>query len=188
MTVRRWFFHASVSSVLILAVGSCAPTAEDPDEDVSSATESRLIEAPAAARVRSARRAFNQAIVERDLDVIDALLMPTYHIVTGRSTQYEGHDANVAMWRTMFATDSTMLYVRTARAVRVNDTFGLAEELGDWAGNYTANGQPGEASGVYAAKWQRSTDGRWLLQSEVFTTLECSGGSEACRPPDPIGN
>lgn len=181
-------FRASFSLGLILVGAACAPGAEAPGEERASASAAQFIEAPAAAQVRSARAAFNQAIVERDLDVIDALLMPTYHIVTGRSSQDDGHDANVAVWETMFAADTTMLYVRTPREVRVSDTFGLAEELGNWAGNYTANGQPGEASGVYAAKWQLSTDGRWLLQSEVFTTLECSGGPEACRPPDPTGN
>jgi ketosteroid isomerase-like protein len=144
-------------------------------------------DSPAGSAVRDARAAFNAAIVNRDLAAIDGLLMSSYHIVTGRSVQDAGHDSNLAVWESMFASDSTMLYVRTPREIRVNDDFGLAEELGDWAGNYTSNGQPGEASGVYSAKWQRAADGRWLLQSEVFTTLRCAGGVEACRPPDPIG-
>jgi CubicO group peptidase (beta-lactamase class C family)/ketosteroid isomerase-like protein len=148
--------------------------------------ESSSLEASAQAAIRAARDLFNQAIVDRDLGAIDGLLMGTYHIVSGRSSQDSGHDANVAVWRTIFDSDPDVLYVRTPRKVRVNKEFGLAEELGNWAGNYTSNGHPGEASGVYAAKWQRAEDGRWLLQSEVFTTLECSGGPEVCRGPDPI--
>ena len=113
---------------------------------------------------------------------------PGYHIVTGRNAQFDGLDANVVVWENMFATDSTVIYVRTAREVRVNGEYGLAEELGDWTGSYTSDGFPGEAGGVYAAKWQRATDGRWLLQSEVFTTLECSGGPVVCSPPEQVAS
>jgi hypothetical protein len=40
-----------------------------------------------------------------------------------------------------------------------------------------------QASGVYAAKWQRTDNGEWVLQAEVFTTLTCDG---PCKKPDPI--
>jgi ketosteroid isomerase-like protein len=169
--------HARLLVATALFVVACGPVAETPGAEPLEAVE-----------IRAARRSFNEAIASRDLDVISALLMPTYHIVTGRSAQSEGHDANVAAWQDMFATDSTMIYVRSTREVRVNREFGLAEELGDWTGSYTSDGFPGEAGGVYAAKWQRATDGRWLLQSEVFTTLECSGGLETCSPPDPVAS
>ena len=56
----------------------------------------RVAESPKAAEIREARRSFNEAIANRDLDLISALLMPTYHIVTGRSAQFDGHDANPA--------------------------------------------------------------------------------------------
>jgi hypothetical protein len=42
------------------------------------------------------------------------------------------------------------------------------------------------ASGVYAAKWQRATNGEWVLQVEVFTTLHCTGPDSGCVRPDPI--
>jgi len=56
----------------------------------------RVAESPQATEISEARRSFNEAIANRDLDLISALLMPTYHIVTGRSTQFDGHDANPA--------------------------------------------------------------------------------------------
>ena len=56
----------------------------------------RVAESPQATEIREARRSFNEAIANRDLDLISALLMPTYHIVTGRSAQFDGHDANPA--------------------------------------------------------------------------------------------
>ncbi|MCH2472228.1 MAG: IS3 family transposase, partial [Gemmatimonadetes bacterium] len=56
----------------------------------------RVAESPQATEISEARRSFNEAIANRDLDLISALLMPTYHIVTGLSAQFDGHDANPA--------------------------------------------------------------------------------------------
>jgi 7,8-dihydropterin-6-yl-methyl-4-(beta-D-ribofuranosyl)aminobenzene 5'-phosphate synthase len=138
------------------------------------------------ADIRAARRSFNEAIARKDAAAIAAVLAPTYHLVTGRSDQSHGAQAEREKWATRFVADPTVVYVRTPRAVRVNEDWGLGEETGDWQGSYTTAGQRASANGVYAAKWQRSVDGRWLLQSEVFTTLKCEGAPVACVPPEPI--
>ena len=121
----------------------------------------------------------------RDTAVIAALLLPSYHLVTGRSVQSHGVSEEVAILQGMFA-DSTLLYVRRTREVRANPAWGLAEELGDWTGRLTAPDGPVRVNGSYAAKWQRDTGGAWRLQSEVFTTLRCEGGPQGCKPPDPV--
>lgn len=136
--------------------------------------------------VRDARARFNAAIVERDAAAIGRLLAPGYHIVTGRSDHSHGASAEQAKWKERFAADPTVSYLRTPREVRVNEAWGLAEELGDWAGSYAIAGAAAKASGVYSAKWQRTVDGRWLLQAEVFTTMRCEGPAAACVPPEPI--
>ena len=138
------------------------------------------------AAIRAAREEFNAAIMRRDPDAIVRLLAPGYHIVTGRSDQSHGVANEREKWEARFAADPTVTYRRTPREVRVNEAWGLAEETGDWAGTYTTSGNRAKASGVYAAKWQRAVDGRWLLQTEVFTTLACEGAAVACPPPDPI--
>lgn len=137
--------------------------------------------------VRAAREEFNAAIGRRDPDGIARLLAPGYHIVTGRSDQSHGAFAEREKWAARFSADPTVMYLRTPREVRVNEGWGLAEETGDWVGSYTAAGDKARASGVYSAKWQRTLDGRWLIQSEVFTTMACEGSALACPPPDPIG-
>lgn len=137
--------------------------------------------------VRAAREEFNTAIARRDADAIARLLAPGYHIVTGRSDQSHGVGAEREKWAARFAADPTVIYRRTPREVRVNEGWGLAEETGDWEGSYTVAGEKTRASGVYAAKWQRALDGRWLIQSEVFTTMACEGSAAACPTPDPIG-
>lgn len=138
------------------------------------------------AEVRAAREEFNAAIARHDARVIVRLLAPGYHIVTGRSDQSHGAASEGEKWAARFAADPAVTYRRTTREVAVNEKWGLAAESGEWAGSYTAKGGQVRASGVYAAKWQKAEDGRWLIQSEVFTTLSCEGPAAGCPPPDPI--
>ncbi len=138
------------------------------------------------APVRAARTEYNAAILKRDAAAIGRLLAPGYHVVTGRSDQRHGASSQQEQWKERFAADPTVNYLRTPREIRVNEVWGLAEESGDWAGSYTTAGGAAKASGVYSAKWQRSVDGRWLVQAEVFTTMRCEGPAAACAPPEPI--
>lgn len=140
------------------------------------------VQSPAETAIRDARIRFNEALAARDLKVIGSFLLPTYHIVTGRSVQAHGRDSALESWTALFR-DPTLHYIRSTRTVYVNETWGLAEELGDWKGQFTASDGPVRASGVYAAKWQRDDGGRWRLQAEVFTTLACEGGAVGCTPP-----
>lgn len=133
--------------------------------------------------IRKARERFNKAIEKKDAKAIRTLLAPTYHIVTGRSDQNHGAEEEAARWASVFRSDPTAIYVRTPREITINEAWGLAEELGNWKGSYTLNGQLVNASGVYSAKWQRTQNGVWVLQAEVFTTIEFD---EGCAPPEPI--
>lgn len=136
--------------------------------------------------IREARERFNEAIVSRDVETIRSLLAPEYHIVTGRSEQSHGADLEAKRWSERFRTDPTVTYRRTPREVTINEDWGLAEELGNWRGSYTTEGALVHTSGVYAAKWQRTDSGDWVLQAELFTTITCTGPQSGCRPPDPI--
>ena len=133
--------------------------------------------------IRAAREAFNLAIAEKDSKRIRPLLAASYHLVTGRSDQFHGADEEEIRWAQLFQQDPTSVYRRTPREITTNDSWGIAEELGNWQGEYSINGELVRASGVYAAKWQRTTQGNWVLQAEVFTTIKYD---EACIPPDPI--
>lgn len=133
--------------------------------------------------IRKAREKFNIAIANKDAETICALLAPSYHIVTGRSDQFHGQEEEANRWAGVFESDPTAIYVRTTREITVNEAWGLAEELGNWKGSYTINGQLVNASGVYSAKWQKTKNGIWVLQAEVFTTIKFD---EGCVPPDPI--
>ena len=136
--------------------------------------------------IRAVRERFNVAIADKSIETIRTLLAPTYHIVTGRSAQNHGADEEAVRWAEVFREDPTAVYRRTPREITINDEWGIAEELGNWQGSYTAEETLVHASGVYAAKWQRAEDGEWVLQVEVFTTLTCTGPTSGCVRPDPI--
>jgi ketosteroid isomerase-like protein len=133
--------------------------------------------------IRVVREAFNRAIADKDAKGIRPLLAPTYHLITGRSDQFHGADEEEIRWAELFKSDPTAVYRRTPREITTNDSWGISEELGNWQGEYSINGELVRASGVYAAKWQRTTQGNWVLQAEIFTTIKFD---EACIPPDPI--
>ena len=136
--------------------------------------------------IRAVRERFNIAIADKYVEVIRSLLAPTYHIVTGRSAQNHGADEEAVRWAEVFHADPTTIYRRTPREITINEEWRIAEELGKWKGSYTAEGTLIHASGVYAAKWQRTVEGEWVLQVEVFTTLTCTGPVTGCVRPDPI--
>jgi ketosteroid isomerase-like protein len=133
--------------------------------------------------IREARERFNIAIANKDSESIRTLLAPSYHIVTGRSDQNHGQDEEAKRWSNVFLSDPTAIYRRTPREIRINESWGIAEELGNWQGSYTLEGKIVNASGVYSAKWQRTKNNHWVLQAEVFTTINFD---EACVPPDSI--
>ena len=171
--------------LLVAALAGCGPQSSAADGDEPDAPGSTVVEPPAADSVRAARAAFNRAIAAMEIAPIEALVMEDNLLVTGRSAIHVGAESHLTLWRGDFASpEGSYLYVRSPREVRVSSVFGLAEELGDWVGRPRSDDGSGEASGVYAAKWQRDVDGSWRLQSEVFTTLACRG--PLCEPPDPI--
>ena len=133
--------------------------------------------------IRAAREAFNHAIAEKDAKRIRPLLAASYHLVTGRSDQFHGADEEEIRWAELFQNDPTAIYRRTPREITANDSWGIAEELGNWQGEYSINGNLVRVSGVYAAKWQRTQNNNWVLQAEVFTTIKYD---ESCVPPVPI--
>lgn len=138
------------------------------------------------AEIRAARSHFNQAIEARDPAALAGLFAPDYHLVTGRGDQFHGSSEHVELWRQTFRDDPTFGCQRTPERIDVNPEWGLAQETGRWICTQTVDGEPGQYAGVYAARWQRAVDSKWLLQSEVFTTLTCDGPAAACRPPDPV--
>ena len=73
-----------------------------------------------------------------------------------------------------------LIYQREAVSVQVSPNWRLACEEGRWSGHPGSVANAPVIAGRYAAQWVRR-DGRWLIRSEVFVALSCSGA--ACNLP-----
>lgn len=169
------FTVTKIVSLIALTLAAAPPAF--PEGSVSQDDESQI---------RQARQVFNQAIRDQDFDAIVQFSAPDYHLISGRSVQIHGKDAVRDLWETYLASAEEVYCQRDTREIRVNTPWGLAEELGDWKCYSSNQGEPVHASGVYAAKWQRSKSNQWLIQSEVFTTMGCDGPETGCKPPAAI--
>lgn len=84
--------------------------------------------------------------------------------------ELDGPVGTAKRWSASFDADPIVCYRRRTRELRVSQQFACAEELGNWVGKYSLNEHVILAAGVYSAKWQLQSDGKWLIQTEVFTT------------------
>lgn len=123
----------------------------------------------AVAEIRAARLAQNRALAAGQLDSAASFWTRDVVAVTSRGGVLRGKD----QYQGAFAGDSTMVYVRRPATIEVASAWPLAWEEGHWSGHRGAGG-PAVIGGRYAAQWHR-IDGRWLIRSEVFVALTCSG-------------
>lgn len=121
--------------------------------------------------IAAARNALNRAIVAKDANAIADLLAEAYHVVTALNSQRSGREESRKAWEEMFVSDPAATFERIPAQIEVNEELGMAQETGVWTGRFRAGADPVNVSGVYAAKWERAPDGRWLLLAEVFTPL-----------------
>lgn len=118
-----------------------------------------------------ARKRYNDAIFHRNVDAICKFLAPDYFVMTAQGVQSRGIPEQIQRWSASFESDPIVCYRRRTRDLRISKQFGCAEELGNWVGKYSLNQSVIFVTGVYSAKWQKQKDGKWLIQSEVFTIL-----------------
>jgi ketosteroid isomerase-like protein len=130
-----------------------------------------------AAAVRAARTAQNAAIAQHDLERVASYWTDDVVIRSALGRVIQGRDG----YRAVLGGDSITLYRRQPDRVDVsdNDRWPLAFESGTWTGSDPRSGRP-LIRGRYAAQWIKR-DGRWLIRSEVFVALGCSGAG--CSRP-----
>ncbi|MDI1360865.1 DUF4440 domain-containing protein [Methylotenera sp.] len=122
--------------------------------------------------IKFARRLHNEAILDRDVNAICSFLTTDYYVVTGKGVKSQGIEEQRKRWQAAFAQDPIMLYRRKTKKIHTRNSLKVAEEIGIWTGKYTAEQKKvALVAGVYAAKWQKQTNGLWLIQAEIFTTL-----------------
>ena len=76
-----------------------------------------------------------------------------------------------------------IVYQRLTDEVDASAQWPLAFETGHWEGHLATVAGPVVLTGRYSAQWVKR-DGQWLIRSEVFVALGCSGiGCESKAVP-----
>ena len=129
------------------------------------------------AQIRAARKRSNEAIAARDLDALADSWTEDVHVVTSRSAEASGREAERAAFEAQFRDRPDVLYVRTPERIEVFVAWRMASEAGTWEGRWTEPDGVVSIGGTYFAKWHRSEDGRWRIRAEIFVPTRCSGSS-----------
>ena len=164
MSLRRW-----VAVVLALAVGAAVVRSQGVQRD--DATE-----------IRAARRAQNEAMAGGDVERAAAYWTEDVTIRRALGTGLSGKPAYTAILARAPISDTTLVYQRAPTDVDVSSRWPLAFETGTWSARVGGKGDD-VIGGRYSAQWVKR-DGRWLIRSEVFVALTCSGtGCDATSVP-----
>ena len=133
--------------------------------------------------VRAARTAQNQAIAAGDLDRAAAFWTDDVTVRRALGQSLSGREAARKALEPPAAPAVHLIYQRLTRDVDVSPKWPLAFETGTWEGHERTATGPVVIGGRYSAQWVKR-DGRWLIRSEVFVALTCSGaGCDAVAVP-----
>lgn len=127
--------------------------------------------------IRAARLEQNRLLAQRDISGAARYWARDITVRAGLGTSLQGQVAYTAA----FAADSSITYDRIPSEITVSTQWPMAFEAGNWTGRRTGDrtGSP-LIGGKYSAQWEK-VGGQWLIRSEVFVALECTG--IACRWP-----
>lgn len=145
-------FAERYNRVVLAAVDAQPPTASD------------------AADIRAARAAQNNGLAQKDLFGIESFWTDDITVTTGLGRILHGRSA----YRAAFDSSAGSVYLRTTTDVQMSARWPVAFETGTWTMRVRSKNAPPAASGRYSAQWVRQ-GGRWLIHSEVFVALACTG-------------
>ena len=148
--------HLTLLAASSLALVAFSPRSGPPPDD--------------AATIRGARAEQNAAIAARNLDRVASFWLEDVQVTAGLGFAFRGRD----IYRRAFALDSSVTYRREPEAIVVSARWPLAWESGEWTGRLAVAAGPPAISGHYSAQWVK-VEGRWLICSERFVALECTG-------------
>jgi len=135
------------------------------------------------AAIRAARTAQNTAIAAGDLDRVASFWTDDVTVRRALGQPLDGRAAARRALEPPAPPGSWIVYQRLTRDVEVSAQWPLAFETGTWEGHLGSIGGPIVIGGRFSAQWVKR-GGRWLIRSEVFVALRCSGvGCESVAVP-----
>jgi ketosteroid isomerase-like protein len=133
--------------------------------------------------IRAARTAQNAAIAAGDLDRVAAFWTEDVTVRRALGQALSGRAAARQALEPAAASASRLIYQRFTKDVEVSTHWPLAFETGTWEGRLGTVAGPAVIAGRFSAQWVKR-GGQWLIRSEVFTALSCSGvGCESVAVP-----
>lgn len=133
-------------------------------------------------QIISIRHESNAAIARHDALAIGQSYTDDFTLLSSSNIQVTGKDKMVDIFRKEFATKKEVLYVRTPYEIEVNTDWNMASEFGYWKGYWQSDNEKIEILGNYYAKWHKIGE-RWLIRSETYTPLRCTGDSYCSQTP-----
>jgi ketosteroid isomerase-like protein len=133
--------------------------------------------------IRAARTAQNKAIASGDLDGAASFWTEDVTVRRALGQALSGRDAARKALEPAQAPSARLIYQRLTKDVEVSAKWPLAFETGVWEGHQGTIAGPAIVGGRFSAQWVKRGD-RWLIRSEVFVALTCSGvGCESVAVP-----
>ena len=113
--------------------------------------------------IRARRKLTNKLIAAREAERLRPFFAPDIKLIAGDGALITGAEAVVAAFAAQFRDPAFSPYVRTTGTVELDAAGQRAAEAGRWTGSGFA--------GTYLACW-RKVMGQWVIESELFVTLE----------------
>ncbi len=133
--------------------------------------------------VRAARVAQNAAIAAGDLDRVASFWTEDVTVRRALGQRVIGRQAARQGLEPPAPPALHLIYQRLTTDVEVSPNWPLAFETGTWEGHLGTIAGLVVIGGRYSSQWVKR-DGRWLIRSEVFVALTCSGvGCESAAVP-----
>ncbi len=127
--------------------------------------------------IRRLRAEFNRAIAAHDAAGLPKFWREDLHVTTGVGKQLTGSAAVRAAFETIFADPGFVTYTRTPDKIELSASGARAAESGHWRGEWKKPDGKMEWRGTYLAMWRKENN-QWLLQSELYVSLKCTGSRE----------
>ena len=133
--------------------------------------------------VRAARIDQNKAIAVGDLDRVASFWTEDVTVRRALGQPLSGRAAGLEALKPAGPPASRLVYQRLTREIDVSASWPLAFETGTWEGHLGSLTGAAIIGGRYSAQWVKRGD-RWLIRSEVFVALTCSGaGCQSAAVP-----